>query len=81
MNLGTIGYAISVGWMGIELMKYDSDECPLPSGRVTKDELGWIASILGIGGFAGTILSGWMADRIGRKYSLLSMAIPEIVSI
>lgn len=80
MNLGTIGYAISVGWMGIQLMKYDSDESPLPSGRVSKGELGWIASILGLGGLAGTIASGCMADRFGRKYTLLAMAIPEIVS-
>lgn len=80
MNLCTIGYAISVGWMGIQFMKFDSDASPLPSGRISKGELGWVASILGIGGFAGTIASGWMADFIGRKYSLLAMAIPEIVS-
>lgn len=61
-------------------MKYDSDASPLPTGRVSKGELGWTASILGIGGFAGTIVSGWLADRIGRKYSLLAMAAPEIVS-
>lgn len=43
------------------------------------NELGWIASLLGIGGLAGTIASGWIADRIGRKFCLLAMAIPQIV--
>lgn len=80
VNLGTIGYAISVGWMGIQFMKYDSDASPLPSGKFSKSELGWTASILGIGGLAGTIASGWMADFFGRKNSLLAMALPEIVS-
>lgn len=80
MNLGTIGYALSVGWMGIQFVKYKTDACPLPSGKLSIEELGWTASILGIGGFAGTIASGWMADFFGRKNSLLAMAIPEIVS-
>lgn len=61
-------------------MLYDSEDCPLPSGRVQLDELGWIASLLGVGGLVGTIASGWMADRIGRKYSLLAMAVPQIVN-
>lgn len=81
VNLGTIGYSISVGWMGIQFIHYDSDESPLPTGRVPVPQLGWVASILGIGGLAGTIAAGCMADRFGRKYSLLVMALPEIVSI
>lgn len=47
-NLCTFAFSISIGWMGIALVLYDSDDCPLPSGRVQLDELGWIASILGI---------------------------------
>lgn len=70
-----------MGWMGIAFSLYDSDDCPLPSGRVLLHELGWIASMLGIGGLVGTIVAGWMAERIGRKYSLLSMAVPQIVRI
>lgn len=50
-------------------------------GRVLTAELGWVASILGIGGLAGTVAAGWMADRFGRKNSLLAMAFPEIVSL
>lgn len=41
--------------MGIAFALYDSDDCPLPSGRVQLDDLGWIASILGIGGLVGTV--------------------------
>lgn len=62
------------------LQIYDSDNCPLPSGRVKLNELGWVASILGIGGLAGTVAAGWMAERFGRKYSMLSIAAPEVVS-
>lgn len=60
---------------------YDSDDSPLPSGRVQIDELAWIGSMLGIGGLAGTIVIGWLTDRIGRKHSLIAMAVPLIVKI
>lgn len=63
------------------LVLYESDKCPLPTGKMQSNELGWITSLLGIGGLIGTIASGWMADRFGRKYSLLSMAVPQIVNI
>lgn len=44
------------------------------------NEIAWIGSVLGIGGLIGTILVGWIADRIGRKNSLLALAVPQIVS-
>lgn len=44
------------------------------------NEIAWIGSVLGIGGLIGTILVGWIADHIGRKNSLLALAVPQIVS-
>lgn len=66
--------------MGQAIILFNSDKCPLPSGRVPLNEIGWIASMLGVGGVVGTILAGWLADTIGRKYTMLLTAIPEIVS-
>lgn len=80
-NLSTFAFSTSIGWIGIALVKYETAESPLPTGRVHPDELGWITSSLGIGGLIGTAASGWMANRFGRKYSLLAMAIPQTVSI
>lgn len=57
-----------------------SDELtPLSSGSLTKDEMSWIASILCIGGFLGTIIFGLLADLLGRKYVLCFQGIPSIV--
>lgn len=81
VNLCTIGYSTSVGWIGIQLLLYGTNNSPLPSGRVHTHEIGWIASILGIGGLVGTVAGGWMADRFGRKYSILALVFPEVVSI
>lgn len=79
MNLCTIGYSLSVGWMATAVLLYDSDDCPLPSGRIQMDDIAWICSIIGIGGLVGTILVGWMADQFGRKNALLAMVVPQIV--
>lgn len=80
MNLLTVGYSLSVGWISSAFLLYDSDDCPLPSGRVSMSEIAWIGSIIGIGGLIGTIVMGWFADQFGRKNSMLAMAIPQIVS-
>lgn len=78
-NLCTIGYSLSVGWMATAVLLYDSDDCPLPSGRISMDDIASICSIIGIGGLVGTILVGWMADQFGRKNALLAMVVPQIV--
>lgn len=81
VNISTLSYAISIGWIGSVFILYDSDKSPLPSGRVPLDQLAWIGSILGIGGVIGTIFIGWFADAIGRKNSLIAMTVPQVVSI
>lgn len=81
MNLCTLAYGLSVGWYASAFLLYDSDDSPLPSGRVGMEEIAWIGSILGIGGLVGTVALGWIADRVGRKNSLLALAVPQIVSI
>lgn len=43
-------------------------------------EMAWIAAITAVGGFVGTPLVGFMVDQYGRKNSLLSLAVPQIVS-
>lgn len=42
-------------------------------------EIGWIGAMLGIGGFIGTVVVGWLANVAGRKNSMLFMAVPQIV--
>ncbi|XP_031630517.1 facilitated trehalose transporter Tret1-like [Contarinia nasturtii] len=80
VNLCTVGYGISVGWMASAVVVYDSDASPLPTGRVKMDEIGWIVSILGIGGLIGTVAVGWLSERVGRKSALIAMAVPQIIS-
>lgn len=81
MNLCTIGYGCSVGWTAAAFLILDSEDSPLPTGRIDMSEIAWIGSILGMGGLIGTVVVGWMADKFGRKNALLAMAVPQIASL
>ncbi|KZC10962.1 Facilitated trehalose transporter Tret1-2 like protein, partial [Dufourea novaeangliae] len=47
---------------------------------VTKDQGSWISSLLALGAIAGALPSGGMADKLGRKKSLLLLAVPFLLS-
>ena len=48
--------------------------------KITGDESSWIASLLSIGFIFGFLFSSLIVDRLGRKFSLLIFAIPQIIS-
>lgn len=47
---------------------------------ITKEQGSWVGSLLALGAIAGAIPSGPMADRLGRKKTLLLLAIPFLLS-
>ncbi|XP_055713718.1 facilitated trehalose transporter Tret1-like [Phlebotomus papatasi] len=70
VNISSIVYGINVGWASPVILLLLSDQSPLISGAVTKADTSLFSSILYIGGMVGTLIFGWLADRIGRKWSL-----------
>lgn len=55
-------------------------DSPLPNGPISSEEASWIGAFLCVGGFAGNVVSGWMADRFGRKLTACLAAIPQIIA-
>uniref|UniRef100_U5EUX1 Facilitated trehalose transporter Tret1 n=1 Tax=Corethrella appendiculata TaxID=1370023 RepID=U5EUX1_9DIPT len=47
---------------------------------LTSDEGSWVGSCLAIGAFAGALPAGILAEKIGRKWTTMSLALPFIVS-
>ncbi|XP_076750814.1 facilitated trehalose transporter Tret1 [Xylocopa sonorina] len=47
---------------------------------ITEEEGSWISSLLALGAIAGAYPSGSMADKMGRKKSLLLLAVPFLLS-
>lgn len=47
---------------------------------ITKEQGSWISSLLALGAIAGALGSGSMADKMGRKKSLLLLSVPFLAS-
>lgn len=45
---------------------------------IAKGEGSWIVSLYTLGGIAGSLLTPLCVDRLGRKYSLLTFALPQV---
>ncbi|XP_060517919.1 facilitated trehalose transporter Tret1-like [Cylas formicarius] len=60
---------------------YSNDTSENPLGEpITPDEDAWIGSLLNVGAMIGALPAGFIADRIGRKMTLLCIAIPHLVA-
>lgn len=47
---------------------------------ITKEQGSWVSSLLALGAIVGAVPSGPMADRLGRKRTLLLLSIPFLLS-
>lgn len=65
------------GWTSPSLLKLLQNDSYIPT---TKAEGSWIAVMLLPGACTGSVLSGFLLDRIGRKYVILLTSIPFIIA-
>lgn len=47
---------------------------------ISSEEMSWVGSFLAIGAFVGALPAGVLAERIGRKYTTIIIAIPYLIS-
>lgn len=72
-------YGISCGWPSPNLPLLMSDDSPLPTGKLSIDEISWISGLICIGGIAGNLFFGYIMNNYGRKEPLIVIAVPTIV--
>lgn len=60
------------------MLLYSSEDSPI--GMLNSHQSSLIVSLLCIGGTAGTIIFGFLADVFGRKWMLLLIAVPQLVA-
>ncbi|CAH2059088.1 unnamed protein product, partial [Iphiclides podalirius] len=78
MGIASIGY--SMGWtspINIKLQDEDQADSPLPA-PLDVDQTAWVGSLLPLGAIFGPFVVGVTVSKIGRKWTLLSSAIPLI---
>ncbi|KAK0183248.1 hypothetical protein PV327_001307 [Microctonus hyperodae] len=76
-SLLAVGVGTALAWTSPVLPKLAVKGSWFP---VTSDEGSWVSSLLAIGAIAGALPAGTLADKLGRKKSLLSLAGPFVLS-
>ncbi|XP_050304749.1 facilitated trehalose transporter Tret1-like [Anthonomus grandis grandis] len=60
---------------------YSNDTSVNPLGRpITEEEDSWIGSLVNIGAILGALPAGFVADKIGRRKTLIGVALPHITA-
>lgn len=62
-----------------KLLSNNTEENPL-GYPISDDEESWIGSLISLGAVVGPFISAFSADHIGRKRTLLALALPLIIS-
>lgn len=78
VNLMALVYGISSGWIAPNLVRFQSENSPI--GQISADQASLVVSIVYLGGIIGTLLFGYFADRCGRKWTLLAIAVPHMIA-
>lgn len=76
-----MGYGTVCGWPSAAFLVLQSDNSPLETGILTLAEASWVGSIMCIGGLIGNLFFGMLANRFGRKRSLVFAGVPLIVFV
>lgn len=80
VNLATSTFGLFEGWINTNIILLQSDDTPLPTGKISMEAASWLASIQCIGALAGNICFGWIINRYGRRLPLIIIAVPLVVS-
>lgn len=77
VNILTFCHGLAFGWVSPLIKLLHSEDTPLYR-PVTIDELSWIGANVCFGGIFGNIVAGVILDKIGRKWSIILLGIPQI---
>lgn len=79
VNIVVMASGVGLSWTSPSIEILQSDESPLPSGKIQFEEASWIASLWSVGGLIGNFLYLFMTNKFGRKMPIISLAFPKIV--
>lgn len=77
VNLISFVHGAATGWLSPTVSVLQSLDTPLDR-PITMEELSWIGSLLSMGGIAGNFMFSMLAERFGRKFALIVLALPNL---
>ncbi|XP_014203272.1 facilitated trehalose transporter Tret1-like [Copidosoma floridanum] len=73
----SVGVGTALAWTSPVMFSLKSADSFLP---VSEEQSSWISSLLAIGSMLGALPAGMFANAVGRKRSLLALAVPFLLS-
>ncbi|XP_034952225.1 uncharacterized protein [Chelonus insularis] len=82
-NLSIVAGGSMLGWTSPTLFKLEKspvvEDNPL-GVSISKDESSWVGSLVSVGALIGSFLAAYLAEKFGRRVTLLSSVIPFLIS-
>ncbi len=78
-NIVSYSHGFGVGWLSSALIVLKSEETPLTTGPLTMQNESWLAGSYPLGALTGDILFSLLLKFMGRKTSMMALAIPNLV--
>ncbi|KNC32811.1 putative facilitated trehalose transporter Tret1-2 [Lucilia cuprina] len=71
-------HGIAVGWTSPTLRQLQSENSPT-NFVITVEQVSWIGSLFGLGSLTGNIVFGLLLNRIGRKWCMYLLVLPNVI--
>lgn len=68
-----------MGWVTLAIPLLRSNASPLDTGKITIEEMSWIASIMPLGAIAGNCFCGIFVALFGARHTIVLIGFPQLV--
>lgn len=80
VNLIMVAYGCATGWLSMAIPLLQSDATPLDTGKLSRTDLSWIASVLSLGALLGSAICGFVVTTFGTRNTIYAIGLPQLVS-
>ncbi|XP_070508196.1 facilitated trehalose transporter Tret1-like [Chironomus tepperi] len=77
VNLLALSHGLGLGWSSPAIQYLASESTHLKAGPASHGQLSWIGASITLGALVGTLLAGCLAECMGKKRSLMILALPN----
>ncbi|CAG9771087.1 unnamed protein product [Ceutorhynchus assimilis] len=80
VSIGAFSIGTILSWTSVALTQLTNPNNGFPNFTITENQEAWIGAILTIAALTSAIPSGLLADKIGRRKTLLILSIPLLIN-
>uniref|UniRef100_A0A6B2EG58 Putative sugar transporter n=1 Tax=Phlebotomus kandelakii TaxID=1109342 RepID=A0A6B2EG58_9DIPT len=79
-NFLAVLFGLVTAWTSPTIFLLQSPDTPLSAGPISDDQVSLMTSVMYLSAIVGSLISGWMTNGLGRKWTLFTSSIPQLVA-